>query len=164
MKSMPTIEERAAQPYVAIEATVSMDTISAIADRLSEVFGWLATEGGTQSGPPFFKYEIIDMARRLVIRVGVPVAEPLEGSGDILPGMLPAGRYATVSHVGHPQELMEVTRDLLVWAAAEGLTFDMEHRPDGEHWGSRLEFYLSDPREVLDMNKWETVLAFRLAS
>jgi effector-binding domain-containing protein len=161
---MPTIEERAAQPYVAIEGTVSMETIPAIADRLSEVFGWLAAEGGAPAGPPFFKYDVIDMPRRMVIRVGVPVAEPIEGSGDVVPGALPAGRYATVSHVGHPQELMEVTRDLLVWAAAEGLTFDMERRPDGEHWGSRLEYYLSDPREVPDMNKWETVLAFRLAS
>jgi hypothetical protein len=60
--------------------------------------------------------------------------------------------------------LKAVTGDLLAWADDEGLTFDVERRPDGEHWASRVEFYLSDPREVPDMNKWETVLAFRLAS
>jgi hypothetical protein len=32
-----------------------------------------------------------------------------------------------------------------------------------ERWGSRLEFYLTDPAEEPDMSKWETQLAFRLA-
>jgi hypothetical protein len=34
---------------------------------------------------------------------------------------------------------------------------------NGERWGSRLEIYLTDPREESDMSKWETQLAFRLA-
>ena len=34
---------------------------------------------------------------------------------------------------------------------------------DGDRWGARLEFYLTDPREEPDMSKWQTQLAFRLA-
>jgi hypothetical protein len=32
-----------------------------------------------------------------------------------------------------------------------------------ERWVSRLEFYLTDPSQEPDMNKWETQLAFRLS-
>jgi hypothetical protein len=38
----------------------------------------------------------------------------------------------------------------------------MSHGSDGDRWGSRLEFYLTDPREE-PMSKWVTQLAFRLA-
>jgi hypothetical protein len=33
----------------------------------------------------------------------------------------------------------------------------------GEHWGCRVEFYLTNPTEEPDLSKWETQLAFRLA-
>ena len=32
------------------------------------------------------------------------------------PGCSPPGRYATVTHMGHPSELAEVTGALLDWA------------------------------------------------
>ena len=78
-------------------------------------------------------------------------------------GVLPAGRYATVTHVGHPSELLGVTKALRDWAAEQGLTWDMSADVDGERWASRLEIYLTDPRQEPDMNKWVTQLAFRLA-
>jgi hypothetical protein len=33
----------------------------------------------------------------------------------------------------------------------------------GERWGCRVEFYLTDPAEQPDLSKWQTQLAFRLA-
>ncbi|MFC7479362.1 hypothetical protein ACFQX7_03825 [Luedemannella flava] len=56
-----------------------MDTIAAAGDRLPEVFGWLGERGIAPADAPFFKYDVIDMAATLVIEVGVPVAEPVEG-------------------------------------------------------------------------------------
>ena len=75
----------------------------------------------------------------------------------------PARRYATLTHQGHPNELVGATKTLLDWAAGQGLTWDMSPGPDGERWGSRLEILLTDPAEEPDMNKWVTQLAFRLA-
>jgi effector-binding domain-containing protein len=69
----------------------------------------------------------------------------------------------TTMHVGHPDELFSATTDLLAWAEEQGLTWDMSETPDGERWGSRLEWYLTDPADEPDMAKWETELAFRLA-
>jgi effector-binding domain-containing protein len=103
------------------------------------------------------------MMRQLEIDNGVPVAAPVDGDGDIIAGVLPAGRYATVMHVGHPSELIEATKALLDWGAEQGLTWDMSPSADGDRWGSRLEIYLTDPREEPDMSKWVTQLAFRLA-
>jgi effector-binding domain-containing protein len=91
------------------------------------------------------------------------VAAPLEGDGDIRAGVLPAGRYVTVTHIGHPDELMEATRELLAWADGQGLTFDRADSPNDDAWVSRLEIYKSDPAEEPDMSKWETELAFKLA-
>jgi effector-binding domain-containing protein len=163
--SVPEIVTRAEQPYVAIRGHVSMAEIGAFAGRTGEVFGWLGARGLTPAGPPFLKYNVIDMARQLEIETGVPVAAKVDsaGDGEVVSGVLPAGRYATVTHAGHPSELMGVTKALLDWAAGQGLTWDMSCGSDGDRWGGRLEFYLTDPREEPDMSKWVTRLAFRLA-
>jgi len=163
MTSRPGIVERPEQPYVGIRGTVTMQTIAQIADRLPDVFGWLGTCGIVPAGAPFFRYLRIDMDRELEIEVGVPVAAPVPGEGDVRPGVLPAGRYANVTHTGHPNELLGVTAELLAWADAEGLAWDREDSPEGERWGARLEVYHTDPRDEPDLTKWETELLFRLA-
>jgi effector-binding domain-containing protein len=159
----PEIETRTEQPYVALRDRVPMSGIAAFAVRTGEVFSWLAARGLAPAGPPFLKFNVIDMARELEIENGVPVAAAVDGDDHLVPGVLPAGRYATVTHTGHPSELVEVTGALLDWAAKQGLTWDVSPSEDGERWGARLEFYLTDPAEEPDMSKWQTQLAFRLA-
>jgi hypothetical protein len=58
---------------------------------------------------------------------------------------------------------MAATGALLEWAKAHGLTWDVKETEEGEKWGCRVEFYLTDPAEQPDMDKWQTQLAFRLA-
>jgi effector-binding domain-containing protein len=163
MPREPSIVERAEQPYVAVSGLVTMQTIGAIADRLPEVFGWLGARGLEPAGPPFFRYNLIDMERQLEVEVGVPVAVATAADGEVLAGVLPAGRYAAVTHVGHPDGLVEATAALLAWAAEQGLAWDMTETPEGQRWGCRLEVYKSDPDEQPDMSRWETELLFRLA-
>ena len=43
---------------------------------------------------PFIRYHVIDMAAKLDIDLGVPVAGPVPGDNRVSRGMLPAGRYA----------------------------------------------------------------------
>jgi effector-binding domain-containing protein len=151
------------QPYVAITGDVTMDTIPAIADRFDEVEGWLAERGVDPDGPPFFRYRVIDMDRRLVMEAGVPTATPQDGEGEIRPGVLPGGRYVTTTYVGHPSDLVQVTADLLAWAETQGLAFDVEPSDEGEVWGCRLEWMETDPAVEPDMSRWQTRLAFQLA-
>jgi effector-binding domain-containing protein len=163
MSAAPEIVTRAEQPYVAIRGQVTMAEIGPFAGRTGEVFAWLGARGLAPAGPPFLKYNVIDMMRQLEIEAGVPVAAATDGDGEVISGVLPAGRYATVTHVGHPSELMGVTKALMDWAAEQGLAWDMSPDGDGERWGSRLEISLTDPRQEPDMSKWVTQLAFRLA-
>jgi effector-binding domain-containing protein len=159
----PAVLERSAQPYVGITAPVTMTTFGIVADRIPELFAHLGAHGSAPAGAPFFRYHRIDMERELIVEAGVPVGAAVPGTGDIAAGVLPAGRYATVTHAGHPQELVDVTANLLDWAKRHGLEFDCRPSPEGELWGCRLETYLTDPRQTPDLHQWRTELAFRLA-
>ena len=155
----PTIETRIDQPYAAIPVSVRMEELGTVVPPLTgQVFGWLAGRGISPAGPPFWRYVVVDMKAELKLETGVPVASHVEGDDQVRTGLLPAGRYATVVHTGHPDTLVSATRDLLDWAAERGFDWDA----DGNTWGCRLEEYLSDPDEVPDMNEWQTRLAFRL--
>jgi len=160
----PVIAERPAQPYVGISAQVTMQTMDSILPPLMpQVFAWLGERGIPPAGPPFWKYNVIDMDRLLEVEVGVPVTAPADGDDRVLAGVLPAGRYAILRHTGHPDELIDVIASLREWATQEGLTWDFSNTPDGERWAARLEIYETDPADEPDMSKWTTQLAFRLS-
>jgi effector-binding domain-containing protein len=160
----PVVVERPAQPYAAIRAQVTMQTIGTVLPPLHpHVFAWLGERGIRPAGAPFWKYNVIDMDRQLDVEVAVPVMAPVDGDDQVLAGLLPAGRYATLRYTGHPAELVDVTASLLEWASEEGLTWDMTSTEDGERWAARLEIYETDPADEPDMTKWTTQLAFRLA-
>jgi effector-binding domain-containing protein len=163
MTATPEIETRAETPYAAVRTLVTWAEVAGLGRYFEQVFGWLGARGLEPAGTPFFRYNVIDMARELQIDVGVPVAEAAHGDDGMVTGVLPAGRYATLMHVGHPSELAGVNKTLLDWAAGQGLTWDMSTGEGGEHWAARVEFYLTNPAEEPDMNKWVTQLAFRLA-
>jgi effector-binding domain-containing protein len=163
MRAAPQIVTRDQQPYVAIRQRVTMSELAGLAACFAELFAWLESRRMTPAGPPFFRYIIIDMNQELEVDVGVLVATAVDGDGRVVPRMLPAGRYATLFHVGPPSELANATSTLLDWGAGLGLTWDMSQRDGAECWGSRLEIYLTDPTREPDMSKWETHLAFRLA-
>jgi effector-binding domain-containing protein len=157
------IVHREEQPYVGRRETITMTEFARVADHLPTMFGWLGERGAEITGAPFFRYRTIDMAAELVVEAGIPVASPPEVDEPTFTSTLPAGRYATVTHIGHPDELMAVTAKLLDWAQREGLSWDVTQTPEGEVWGCRLEQLMTNPAEEPDMHKWETVLLFRLA-
>jgi hypothetical protein len=164
MDVAPEITQRAAQPYAGISAWVTMAAVGSVADRIPEIFGWLGARGIAPAGPPFFRYHVIDMERQLLVEAGVPVASAVaEDDGIICGGILPAGRFAVMTHTGAPQTLMGATAALLDWADARELAWDVSQTDAGEKWGCRLESYLTDPAQQPDTSKWQTELAFRLA-
>lgn len=159
----PTIVERGEQPYAFIRGSVRMDTFASIADRLPELIRWLADRGAEFAGAPFFRFNSIDMEGELEVEAGVPVVSTPEPEGDIGVAVLPAGRYVTVTHVGHPDRLPGIITAVREWAERQSLEWDMTVVDGVERWACRLESYLTDPREEPDMSKWEIELAFRLA-
>jgi hypothetical protein len=87
------VAERSVQPYVAIRAQVTMQTMDAILLPLEpQMFAWLRERDIPAAGPLFWKYNVIDMDRLLEVEVGVPVPAPVAGDSRVLAGVLPAGR------------------------------------------------------------------------
>jgi effector-binding domain-containing protein len=163
MSQEPRIEERAAQHYAGIQATVPMEGISgAIDEAFPELFGWLAKTGTAPAGPPFIRFLVIDMEALLQIELGVPVAEPMTSSERIRPGVLPAGRYVVLRHTGHYDGLIDANAALQQWAHDHGLEFDVRDTSEGSAWGSRFEEYITDPSGEPDPSKWETDVAYLL--
>jgi effector-binding domain-containing protein len=164
MLTEPEVIQRAARPYVAMRADVTMQTLGTVLPPLhGRVFEWLGQQRTEPAGPAFWKYNVIDMDRSLEVEVGVPVAAEVGGDEQVLAGILPAGRYASLRYTGHPDGLVGATGFLLEWARQRHLTWDLSHGPDGEHWGARLEIYETDPIVHPDMSLWTTQLAFRLS-
>lgn len=164
MLTEPKLEDRGEQPYAAIRAHVTMNEIEAtLAPLIPEVYAWLQRQGVPPAGPPFFRFLVIDMARELEIEVGVPVATPVPEDDRVSASTFPAGRYATALHTGPYDQLIDATATLLAWAEENGIGWQMQETEKGDAWAGRAEFYLNDPEEEPDPEKWRTELAILVA-
>jgi effector-binding domain-containing protein len=157
MSEQPKLVERDEVPYVSVPATVAMPELARAVDAgFPRVFSSLDANGISPAGPPFIRYVRIDMTHTLDIELGVPVPA---GTPDTT-GTLPAGRYVSMLHVGHYDELMAANATLQAWAADHGVAFAVTRGDDGDHWGARVEHYLTNPAEEPDPSRWQTEIAY----
>jgi hypothetical protein len=76
------------------------------------------------------------------------VAEPLPGDERVKPGVLPAGKYASVVYIGNGYT---GNKTLIEWAKANGIAWDRWDDPDkGDAFRSRYEAHLTDPKIELE--------------
>jgi hypothetical protein len=105
-----TVESRPERAYVAVAGTVTISTIPAFYEHLADVEKWIASSNLTITGPPFMRYQRIDMYVSLDVELGFPVSsvDGVKVQGSTTPdgkakyvfGKLPAGKYAYTSYVG----------------------------------------------------------------
>lgn len=157
----PRIAERAAQPYVAVRRRVTIPFDDIVPQVLEALFGAMKAQGIEPDGPVIFKHNFINMPD-LEMDFGVPVAVPATVRGGLVSGMLPAGRYAELTALGHYDDLIEANGALIDWARNSGLAFDVREAPEGDYFTARMEIYLNDPNEEPDPDKWETVVSIKL--
>ena len=163
MTTEPKLENRAAQPYVGIRRQVTMQEFSpAIDETLPRVFAWLGQHNVPPAGAPLIRYLVINMADKLEIDLGVPVATDVAVDDGVSADLLPAGRYASLVYTGHYSGLMDANRVLLEWGATQGLQWDMWTTPRCDAFRARFESYLTDPRSEPDASKWQTEVAIRV--
>lgn len=89
------------------------------------------------------------------LEVGAITEKPLTGDERVRPGLLPAGRYATMTYRDHARR---ANRHLLEWAAANGHAVDRRDDPAGDLFGCRYEAYRADPRTERRKTKWAVEL------
>jgi effector-binding domain-containing protein len=163
----PQIQQRDAQPYLAIRSEVT-DGLPAVVDTaFPQLFAWLGQHGVEPAGPPFIRYlEVDHEGEPLEIEVAAPVAsaaEPPE-DGPVQADTLPAGRYATLVHTGpyrHDDlpDLGDAQAALRSWTDEQGIATG---RPSerGSSLAACVEHYRVGPPTEADWTKWETELAY----
>lgn len=159
----PQVIERQSIPFVGIRSTVAMPDLARVAEHLPGLVAAVTGRGVQPTGPPFFRYETIDMAGSLTVTVGIPVPAGTPAPEGAFADELPAGDYAVLRHTGHPDELRGATAFLLAWAEQRSLRWDVADGAEGERWAGRIEFYETDPTAQPDPMRWTTQLAFKLA-
>ena len=165
MKHQPRIQERAAQPYLAIPLTVTMEGGfgEEVESGFSELFGWLEEHGVAPAGAPFIRFLVIDMEGELEIELAVPVADGVSGEGRFRADVLPPGRYGTLLRVGPYDDLAASKTAIQKWAEKQGIAWDSWDTDSGSAWRGRGERYLTDPSVEPDPSKWEVEVAYLIA-
>ncbi|WCM27384.1 GyrI-like domain-containing protein [Sphingomonas sp. QA11] len=161
MLSLPQIVHRTTTPYVAIKAQLTLPFGNEVSTIIGRLFGLLEQERLAEEGPIFFRHNLVAMPL-IEMEIGVPTNRVIEQRGDIVSGLLPAGRYAEVTYFGPYDDLVTVNGVLMGWASHVGLEFDSKSRRDGEWFANRLEIYHNSPAEEPDARKLKTSIAIKL--
>jgi effector-binding domain-containing protein len=156
----PSIVAEPDRHCIGIRMVTPFRGMFAVRDTLmAELYSW-ADERGITYGHTFFRLHVVDMDGPMDVEVGVITGEAVPGDGRIRAGVLPAGRYATLTYVNHARRANGALRD---WAQEQGLTLDRVATVEGERFGCRYEAYLTDPRSERMKTRWQVRLAIRLA-
>jgi effector-binding domain-containing protein len=157
----PRIDERRDRATAGIRVQTPMRGMFGVVTLLTKEFnGWLKAHDVQRAGPPFLRFHVIDMQAEMDIEVGVPVAVPVAGDGRVTPGVLPAGRYASLVFTGSG---LAGNRALLEWGRANGLRWDRWDTTKGDAFRARTETWLTDPKVEPRKTRWEIEVAIRLA-
>ncbi|MEV0678835.1 GyrI-like domain-containing protein [Actinosynnema sp. NPDC050436] len=157
----PGIVSKPASHYVGIRVVTPFRGMFAVRDELmDELYAWLDERGVPDVGPLFFRLHVIDMDGPMDVEVGAVVPDPLDGDDRVRAGVLPAGRYASLTYVNHARR---ANRALVEWVRDNGIKPDRWNESAGDHFACRYEAYLTDPRTERMKTKWRVELNILLA-
>ncbi|MEC9367442.1 MAG: GyrI-like domain-containing protein [Pseudomonadota bacterium] len=157
----PMVVEYAAKRYVALRRQVVMPIGKDATETMSELVREVETQGVRGTGAAVFKYNIVKMPE-LEMEFGFEIQRAQTTTGELMSGILPAGRYAELTFVGPYRYLTKVNGALIDWSRQNGLAFDMHPAADGDHFVSRVEFFPNGPQDEPDPDKYKTIVAIKL--
>lgn len=167
MFTEPKVDQRADQHYAGIRSQVPMSALpTVIPQYVGEVITWLAARGAQPNGPPLVRYHTCPPTGHpdaiLDITVGWPVASAPAGDGQIVAGVIPAGRYAALVFTG-VENGYAGNGALVEWAAREGIEWDHWEDPLGDAFAGRVEWMLDGPDDDPSPSNWRTEVAIKIA-
>lgn len=162
MLTMPEMVEREPQRYVAVRLPVMIPFAEEVDPAFDELFNAFKRAGVTPDGVEFVKFNLIDMPR-LEIETGMTTDMSIPLSGRLVEGVLPGGRYVSMTYTGPYEGLYDATAMLVGWAKEKGLIWDSTSTEAGELFACRLEVHDNDPSVEPDPRKLVTTLLFKLA-
>ena len=162
MQLSPTIETRPEQSYAGIRKVMPMaDFAREIPALMVRVSQWVAAKGLRPAGKPIPRFHVIDMPKRLDVEVGIPTETAPAADGEIMPNVLPAGRYAVTRFQG-VKNAISANGGLLNWMAACGEQAASQDSPAGQAFDARYETYLTDAQSQPDPDAWQIEVAILL--
>jgi len=157
----PRIVDRPRQDYLGIRLITPFRGMLSVRDQLiKELSAWLVTTGTDDVGLFFLRLHVVDMSGPMDVEVGVVTPTAQTGDARVRPGVLPAGRYATLTYRDHS---LRAHRALFEWADAQNITFDRREVPEGDLFACRYEAFRTDPRTEPRKTKWAVELNFAVA-
>lgn len=161
MLTLPKVIHREATPYIAVKAMVRLPFDDQVPAILGKLFGYVKANNLQETGPVFFKHNVVDMPT-IEMEFGVPVDRLLQDGQGFVTGVLPAGDHAEITYVGPYDDLITVNAVLIGWAYHTGLTFDSRKTAEGEWFANRLEVFHNSPDEEPDPRKLQTTVTIKL--
>lgn len=162
MLSEPKVEHRNELPYAAIRRRVTMQEIPKdLPPLIFQVLNWVKENKLEEAGPAFFRYLSMNNGV-LEVEVGVPLSKLPTGSGEVNAGSFPAGKYLVANHIGSYNNLPKSHMAMDAYVKEHGLKHGTVNGDNGQIWGTRAEFYITDPMVEKDESKWITELALLL--
>lgn len=156
----PKLDNRKEKRYLGIRFQVPFKGMSShISKRFKEIQHWAGEHGVRIAGAPFLRYYVIDMAGEMDLEVGIPVSAAHSGDELVRPGVLPAGRYASLVYTGSGYA---GNKALIEWAEAQGIRWDRWDDPKGDAFRSRYESYLTDPKVEPRRKNWQVEVAIKV--
>jgi effector-binding domain-containing protein len=167
-----SIVEKPARPYAGIRLETPFPGMFAVATRALKVLrSWTREAGIPAAGPYFLRYYHCDMSAIMEIEAGVMTPTTPDPNEDLMvslsnhedritPGLLPAGRYASLIYRGNG---LRGNQALMQWGRDTGTRFEPIDPKVSESYVCRYEAYLTDwriePRKLL----WDVELSIKVA-
>jgi effector-binding domain-containing protein len=154
------VEQRPERPYVGIRVVAPFrGMLRVYDDLLKELRSWVAQSGVETVEYGFLRLHVIDMSGPMDIEAGFFTVGEQPGGERVRPGLMPPGRYATLTYKDHA---IRANRALLDWVRDNGHELDRRDAPEGDAFACRYEACLTDPKLEPRKTKREIELAMKL--
>jgi effector-binding domain-containing protein len=147
------VQDIPARPTLSVRRVAAVQELpQAMGSAYGAVMAYAGAQGIPVEGPAYVIYYNMDMSA-LDMEIGFFSPQELPTAGeDVQSGHFPAGRWATVEHVGPYDGLKDAYAALEAWVAAHGFT----------PTGLACEFYFNGPDEA-SPSEYRTQAMFMLA-
>jgi DNA gyrase inhibitor GyrI len=139
------------QTAVIREEVPEADLAEAMGQMFQTVLSAIQEQGVEPASQPFARYH--SFGETIDLEAGVIVTSPIQPSGKVTPGELPAGPAAIAVHTGTYETLGATHAAMQRW---------LEANPSQHQNGGPFEIYVSDPAAEPDPARWMTEVVYPL--